>query len=124
MTQLLIFKNPTSELSHSRKCCFKNPAPVYSTQFGYKEHKLKVRDLFTVINYRNEIRDEQFSEMLLMSITTTHSKYLTLGIAKFAEISMRNSFDSKERMFWNNKKQCYDSFISKVKILSNNAKIL
>ena len=81
-----------------KQFCSKNPAPSHAPQLGHEEHSMKVRDLLTVIDYRNDIRDEQINEMLLMSITTTHSIYPTLGVAELVEFRMRNPFDSEERI--------------------------
>lgn len=56
----------------------------------------QIRELLTVMDYRNNMRDEHISEMLLMSITSTHHIYPTVGTGELVEFRLTNPFDRDE----------------------------
>nr|CAB3264424.1 nephrocystin-4 [Phallusia mammillata] len=61
-----------------------------------QEHNMKLRDLRTVAEYRDRLKEDNIMEILLLSITTRHILRPTLGVAEFVEFQLKNPFSKQQ----------------------------
>jgi len=57
---------------------------------------LRSRDLVTVAAYRDRLKSDYITEVLMASITTKHTIRPSLGVAEFIELQFKNPFPSEQ----------------------------
>jgi len=57
---------------------------------------MKLRDLRTVAAYRDRLKHDNITEILMLSITTHHTIRPTLGVAEFIELQLKNPFSAQQ----------------------------